>query len=57
VALGDNEEALRLLEVAIEAGSPFVTELGDPGYDPIRRDARFQAAMRRVGLKSSPEIP
>ncbi len=56
VALGDFEEALRLLEVAIEAGSPFVTELGDPGYDPIRGDTRFQAAMRRAGLKSGPEI-
>ena len=49
-ALGETDEAIRWLEQGIDAGSPFVTELRDPGYDPIRTDPRFQAAMKRVGL-------
>jgi TolB-like protein/Tfp pilus assembly protein PilF len=50
VALGDEEEAFRLLGEAIDEGSPFITELRDPAWDPIRDDPRFQDAMRRVGL-------
>ena len=50
VALGETDEALRLLEAAVDGGSPFILELGDPAYDPIRADPRFQEAMRRVGL-------
>lgn len=50
-ALGDTEEAFRWLDVALDAGSPFLTELGvDPAYDPIREDPRFESALRRVGL-------
>jgi TolB-like protein/Flp pilus assembly protein TadD len=49
-ALGDTDEAFRRLDVALETGSPFITELGDPAYDPIRDDRRFQAALMRVGL-------
>ncbi|MCK5483759.1 MAG: tetratricopeptide repeat protein, partial [Gemmatimonadetes bacterium] len=49
-ALGDTDEAFRWLDLALETGSPFITELGDPAYDPIRDDPRFQAALRRVGL-------
>jgi TolB-like protein/Tfp pilus assembly protein PilF len=50
VALGDEDEAFRWLDVAIDERSPMITELLDPGYDPIREDPRFQAALRRVGL-------
>jgi len=50
VALGDTDEAFRWLKLALDAGSPFLAELGDPGYDPIRDDPRFQAALVRVGL-------
>ena len=50
VALGEPDEAFRWLDVALDEGSPFNSELLDPGYDPIRDDPRFQAAMRRVGL-------
>ncbi|MBT8477830.1 MAG: hypothetical protein KJO06_02860, partial [Gemmatimonadetes bacterium] len=49
-ALGDSDEAFRLLDEALDEGSPFLTELRDPAYDPIREDPRFRAAMRRVGL-------
>ena len=50
VAFGETDEALRLVEVAVDGGSPFRAELGDPAYDPIRAEPRFQEAMRRVGL-------
>ncbi len=50
VALSDPDEAFRWLDEALEIGSPFISELGDPAYDPIRDDPRFQAALRRVGL-------
>ena len=50
VALGDPEEAFRWVDRALETGSPFLSELGDPAYDPIRDDPRFQAALKRVGL-------
>jgi hypothetical protein len=50
VALGETDEALRLVELAVDQGSPFRVELGDPAYDPIRAEPRFQEAMRRVGL-------
>ncbi len=50
VALGEADEALRLLETAVDGGSPFIIELGDPAYDPIRADPRFQDLLPRVGL-------
>jgi TolB-like protein/Flp pilus assembly protein TadD len=50
VALADEEEAFRLLELALDEGSPFLPELLDPAWDPMRDDSRFQEAMRRVGL-------
>jgi serine/threonine-protein kinase len=51
-ALGDTDEVFRWLDVALDEGSPFLTELGvEPAYDPIRADPRFQAAMSRVGLE------
>ncbi len=49
-ALGESDEAFRWLDVALDKGSPFIYELADPGYDPIRDDPRFQAALVRVGL-------
>jgi tetratricopeptide (TPR) repeat protein len=49
VALGETEEALRYLDEAVAIRSPFLSELGDPAYDPIRDDPRFQAIVRAVG--------
>ena len=45
-----HEGHLSLVELAVDQGSPFRVELGDPAYDPIRAEPRFQEAMRRVGL-------
>lgn len=50
VALGETEEAVRHLEQAVAIRSPFLSELGDPAYDPIRDDPRFRAIVREVGL-------
>jgi hypothetical protein len=50
VALGEADEALRYLEQAVEIRSPFLSELGDPAYDPIRDDPRFRAIAREAGL-------
>jgi len=47
-ALGDTDGALRWLDVALTEGSPFLTELRDPAYDPVRDDPRFEAVLRRV---------
>jgi tetratricopeptide (TPR) repeat protein len=49
-ALGDADEAFRWLDVALDVGSPFLLELGDPGYDSIRDDPRFEVVLRRAGL-------
>ena len=48
VALGDTDAAFRYLEQAVAIRSPFLSELGDPAYDPIRDDPRFQALLREV---------
>jgi tetratricopeptide (TPR) repeat protein len=50
VALGETDEALRYLEQAVVIRSPFLAELGDPAYDPIRDGDRFKAILREVGL-------
>ncbi len=54
LAAGDTGEALRHLERALAIRSPFLSELGDPAYDPIRDDPRFRAILREVGLPESP---
>jgi len=50
VALGETAEALRYLERAVAIRSPFLTELKDPAYDPIRDDPRFKAILREAAL-------
>lgn len=50
VALGDRDEAFRWLERAFEVSSPFISELRDPRYDPIRDDPRFQDMLQRANL-------
>jgi serine/threonine-protein kinase len=49
--LGDKEEAFRWLERAIEDHSEWLIFLKvDPGLDPLRSDARYNALLRRVHL-------
>ena len=52
--LRDTVKALAALERATDNGERWATliELPDPLIDPIRRSARFEALLRRVGLSS-----
>ena len=48
---GDREEALRWTEKAGEAkGLISVWINGDPRFDPLRGEPRFQAVIRRMNL-------
>jgi hypothetical protein len=48
---GQPNEALRCLETAFRAREPdFTSLMGDPVYDPVRDDPRFQAILRQMGL-------
>ncbi len=50
--LGDREAALASLEQAIEARDEWLIWLGtEPKFDDLRSDPRFEALLKRVGLK------
>ena len=49
--LGENDRALDLLERAYSERQLFMTEVAnEPAFDPLRRDERFRALLRRVGV-------
>jgi tetratricopeptide (TPR) repeat protein len=52
LGLGDTANALAALEHASDAKELWLitSDLGDPGYDPIRASARFRKLLERVGL-------
>ena len=52
LGLGDTASALSALERASDAKELWLitSDLGDPGYDPIRASARFRRVLERVGL-------
>jgi hypothetical protein len=51
-ALGDSDRAFACLERAFQAKSAGLIYLHlDPGYAPLRGDARFGDLVRRIGLK------
>ncbi|MCG6988230.1 MAG: tetratricopeptide repeat protein [Gemmatimonadetes bacterium] len=53
-ALGDVDRAMAALETAYEERSAGLVYLHvDPSYDVLRGDERYQALVRRIGLKSS----
>ncbi len=50
-ALGDPEQALEWLERAYgERSNSMIYLRADPGWDPLRRDPRFEKLVRRIGL-------
>lgn len=49
-ALGDREAAMTWLEKAYEERSFLVYAKVDPVFDPLRKDARFVALLRKMGL-------
>jgi len=52
MGLGDNEQALRWLQVAYEERSEWlVTDMPAPNFDSLRQDPRFSALMRKVGIE------
>ena len=54
MGLGESDEALRYLDLAVQERFPRVTRLGiDPTWDPLRGDPRFQEILRAVGLAAS----
>ena len=55
-SLGDVDEAFRWLEIAIEERAAGMILLRvHPRLDPIRKDPRYAALVRRVGLESGAE--
>ncbi|MHA2290278.1 MAG: tetratricopeptide repeat protein [Promethearchaeota archaeon] len=51
IALGDKDEAFRLLEKANEKRSIFFLWVNvDPRFDPIRSDPRFQKLLNRMNF-------
>jgi serine/threonine-protein kinase len=54
---GDYQRAIDWLEEAYEVRDPMLPYIGDPGYDPLRSDPRFQALVRRMGLPPLPVPP
>ena len=54
-ALGERDEALRLLEAAVQERAPWMLQLdGDPRFDGLRADPRLEALVRRAGLPRWP---
>jgi len=47
---GNNDRALEFLEKAYEEHDPNLPYLGNPLYDPLRSDPRFQELLRRMNL-------
>ena len=52
--IGQMDEAIRVLEQAVEERHPGVVYLNQPQWDPLRSDARFKAVLRRVGAPGVP---
>jgi len=50
LGLGDTARALSALETAVRLGERPYIPFADPMYDPVRRQPRFAAVVRRLGL-------
>ncbi len=53
IGLGDNDEAFAWLDRAVEHRTQWLSEIGvDAMFDRLRPDPRFDALLRRLGLRS-----
>ena len=51
-AVGDLDKAFGSLERAYQARSAGLLYLHlDPGYEPLRKDARYADLVKRIGIK------
>lgn len=51
MGLGDRDEALRLLEAAVDEHHPWAIHFNvDPALDPLRAEPRFKALLQRIGI-------
>jgi serine/threonine protein kinase/tetratricopeptide (TPR) repeat protein len=50
VGLGDHDRGLDLLTRAIDGGAIAIFYKDQPAWEPVRRDARFQSALRRMRI-------
>jgi tetratricopeptide (TPR) repeat protein len=58
VRLGNQEEAMRWLNKALEEHSPYLVNLQiEPRLDRLRSDRRFQELVQRVGLTDVKVLP
>jgi len=50
IAYGDHDQGLDLLNRAIDGGAVAIFYKDQPVWDPVRRDPRFQSALRRMRI-------
>jgi TolB-like protein/tetratricopeptide (TPR) repeat protein/DNA-binding winged helix-turn-helix (wHTH) protein len=56
MGMGNREQALDLLNAAVQEHSPRVAFIGvEPRFDELRADRRFAALLRSLGLNTGPE--
>ena len=54
--IGNHDVTIRTMEAAIEAHLPWIGQIrGDPAYEHLVADPRYQALLRRIGLP--PRLP
>ena len=52
IQFGDKDKAFEWLNKALEThGAPITYLVADPNLDPIRSDPRYEALLKRIGLK------
>ena len=53
---GDKEKAYAMLEDGLKRRDPNMLRIGDPMFDPIKGEPRFQEIVKRIGLPERQKI-